>query len=74
MKAIPITEPGGTLVEGYAYFKDMARGRLSGDLDGFLKLVAIRISPDDHGRTRHRIVGCQIFGDGANELIQLGII
>lgn len=53
----------------------MARGRLSGDLDGFLKLIAIQISSDQiSGRNRHRIVGCQIFGDGANELIQLGKI
>lgn len=74
MNAVPIDEPGGTLVEGFAYFKDMARGRLSGDLDGFLKLVAVKISPDADGRSRHRIVGVQIFGDGANELIQLGSV
>ena len=74
LNALPIDEPGGTLVEGFAYFKDMARGRLSGDLDGFLKLVAVKASADIDGRSRHRIVGVQIFGEGANELIQLGSV
>lgn len=74
LKALPINEPGGTLVEGFAYFKDMARGRLSGDLDGFLKLVAVKSSPDTEGRSSHRIIGVHIFGDGANELIQLGSV
>jgi len=73
--AVPINEPGGTLVEGVAYFKDMARGRLSGDMDGFLKIVATQIDPDSlNGRHQHRIIGVHIFGEGANELIQLGSI
>ena len=56
------------LVEGIAYFKDMARGRLSGG-EGFLKVVARRES-----RGRHVIIGVHIIGEGANELIQLGSI
>ena len=56
------------LVEGTAYFKDMARGRLSGG-EGFLKVVARRES-----RGRHAIIGVHIIGEGANELIQLGSI
>ena len=58
-----------TIVEGVAYFKDSARGRLSGDLDGFLKVV-VRAE----GASRHRIIGAHILGDGANELIQLASV
>ena len=60
----------GSTVEGYGYFKDMARGRLSGEMDGYLKVVAWR----KHGEKQHTIVGVQILGEGANELIQLGSI
>lgn len=46
-------------VTGYAYFKDIARGRLSGgDTGGFLKLVARADGP-----TRHVVVGVQIMGE-----------
>lgn len=58
----------GDIVEGYGYMKDMARGRLSGDMDGYLKVVARK------ERHKHTIVGVQIMGEGANELIQLGSI
>jgi len=58
-----------SIVEGVAYFKDCARGRLSGDLDGFLKVV-LRAE----GTHRHRIIGAHILGDGANELIQLASV
>lgn len=45
-------------VTGYAYFKDIARGRLSGgDAAGFLKLVARADEP-----SRHVVVGVQIIG------------
>ena len=62
------TEPRERLVEGRAYFKDMARGRLSGDSQGYVKIIA-RI-----GKKRHTIIGVHIIGEGANELIQLGSI
>ena len=43
---------------GYAYFKDIARGRLSGgDAAGFLKLVSRADEP-----TRHVVIGVQIIG------------
>lgn len=58
------------IVSGYAYFKNCARGRLSGDLDGYLKIVA----KYEYKTQQHRIVGCHIFGEGANELIQLGSV
>ncbi|CAM9303321.1 unnamed protein product [Discosporangium mesarthrocarpum] len=60
---------GGSIVVGYAYFKDLARGRLSGDPDGFLKVVSRCDGP-----YHHTVIGVQIFGEGANELIQLGSI
>jgi NAD(P) transhydrogenase len=66
--------PPEDCVEGYAYFKDMARGRLSGDLDGFLKVVTRRVRGVTRPPTSHRILGVFIFGEGANELIQLGSV
>lgn len=56
------------LIEGRGYFKDMARGRLSGDSQGYVKIVA-RVEAK-----RHTIIGVHIIGEGANELIQLGSI
>jgi NAD(P) transhydrogenase len=61
-------EPRDKLVEGRAYFKDMARGRLSGDSQGYVKIIA------KIGAKRHTIIGVHIIGEGANELIQLGSI
>lgn len=72
-------------VEGYGYFKDMARGRLSGDMDGFLKVVidsesvvssssGIGVGSHVSKVHGHKIVGVFIFGEGANELIQLGSV
>ena len=55
-------------IEGRAYFKDMARGRLSGDSQGYVKIIA-RL-----GKKNHTIIGVHIIGEGANELIQLGSI
>jgi hypothetical protein len=46
------------IIEGFAYFKDMARGRLSGDLDGFLKVVAMFDGPE-----QHTIIGVHIMGE-----------
>ena len=56
------------IVEGRAFFKDMARGCLSGDSQGYVKIIA-RMDAK-----RHTIVGVHIIGEGANELIQLGSI
>jgi len=63
----------GGIVYGYAYFKDLARGRLSGDLNGFLKIIArAEGGGREGGKVRHTIIGVHVVGDGANELIQLG--
>jgi NAD(P) transhydrogenase len=57
------------IFQGYAYFKDTARGRLSGTADGYLKIVSKQTSSSSHV-----IVGVHIFGEGANELIQMGAL
>jgi NAD(P) transhydrogenase len=48
---------------GRAEFGELARGQISGDTEGLLKLYA---EPKEG-----RIVGAQIIGDGATELIHL---
>ena len=60
---------GKTPFVGFAYYKDIARGRLSGETGGYLKIVALR-----HAHGVHRIMGVQIMGEGANELIQMGCV
>jgi NAD(P) transhydrogenase len=54
---------GGALV-GRARFEEIARGQINGCQRGLLKLVA-----DPGGR---RVVGVQIAGDGATELVHIG--
>jgi len=57
-------EKHGAVTVGRARFDEVARGLISGVEDGLLKLVA-----DPEGR---RLLGVQIAGDGATELIHLG--
>ncbi len=54
----------GAAVVGRARFDELARGQISAIEDGLLKLVT-----DAEGR---RIVGVQIVGEGATELIHVG--
>jgi NAD(P) transhydrogenase len=54
---------GGVLV-GRAQFDELARGQIAGITDGLLKLVA-----DAQGQ---RLLGVQIIGEGATELIHVG--
>jgi len=56
---------GGALV-GRARFEEIARGQINGCQRGLLKLIA-----DPGGR---RVVGVQIAGDGATELVHIGQI
>ena len=49
---------------GRARFEEIARGQINGCQRGLLKLVA-----DPGGR---RVVGVQIAGDGATELVHIG--
>ena len=60
----------GYIITGTAYYKDLARGRLSGDLAGFLMCVAEYLPSSDE----HKIIGFHVIGNGANELIQLGSV
>jgi NAD(P) transhydrogenase len=54
----------GGVVVGRARFEEIARGQINGCQRGLLKLIA-----DPGGR---RVVGVQIAGDGATELVHIG--
>ena len=63
----------GRVVVGRAFYRDSARGRLSGDGDdGFLRLVAVWQPGAGARPGAHVLVGVSIIGAGANELVQLG--
>jgi len=49
---------------GRALFREMARGHISGDLHGLLKVI--------FHRETHRLLGVHIIGPGATELIHIG--
>ena len=54
----------GRVVIGRSPFAEVARGKIAGVEDGLLKIVA-----DEHGE---RVLGVQIVGEGATELIHMG--
>lgn len=49
---------------GRAFFREMARGHISGDLHGLLKVI--------FHRETHTLLGVHIIGPGATELIHIG--
>jgi NAD(P) transhydrogenase len=55
---------GASIIVGRAAFDEVARGQISGVHDGLLKLIA-----DGRGE---RLLGVQIVGEGATELIHVG--
>ncbi|MCB9885595.1 MAG: Si-specific NAD(P)(+) transhydrogenase [Planctomycetes bacterium] len=57
------TERHGSCLVGRAQFRELARGQISSSAEGMLKLVV------ENGSLR--ILGCQIVGEGATELIHL---
>ena len=57
-------ERHGEILVGRAAFKEIARGHISNSQEGFLKMVS-----DARGE---RVLGVQIIGEGATELIHLG--
>lgn len=57
------TQAGREVVVGRAKFQELARGQISGTQGGMLKLVCEAGS--------HRVLGCQIIGEGATELVHL---
>ena len=68
MSCIGITEEEarkrhGSALVGRARFAELARGQISGDVEGLLKLVAEPATG--------RVLGAQIIGEGATELIHL---
>ena len=56
-------ERHGDCLVGRARFAELARGQIAGSADGLLKLVVERGSL--------RVLGCQIVGEGATELVHL---
>ncbi|MCA9728256.1 MAG: FAD-dependent oxidoreductase, partial [Candidatus Eisenbacteria bacterium] len=69
MAAVGLTEEQarakhGQVLVGHARFEELARGQISGDTDGFLKLVA-----DAAGE---QILGVHVVGEGATELVHVG--
>jgi NAD(P) transhydrogenase len=69
MAAVGLTEEQarlqhGEVLVGRARFEELARGQISGDTDGFLKLVA--------DATGKRILGVHVIGEGATELVHVG--
>jgi NAD(P) transhydrogenase len=68
MSCIGITEAEarkrhGSALVGRARFSELARGQISGDVEGQLKLVAEPATG--------KVLGAQIIGEGATELIHL---
>lgn len=57
-------EKYGEVIIGVAYFEEIARGQISGQHDGMLKIVC-----DAKGM---KILGVMIVGEGATELIHIG--
>lgn len=59
-----LTAAGVPYATGKALFREMARGHISGDLHGFLKVIL--------HRETHELLGVHIIGPGATELIHIG--
>jgi NAD(P) transhydrogenase len=58
-------EKGRPYCVGRAYYADNARGQISGDLEGEIKLV---FAPEDQ-----QILGVHVIGENASELIHIGM-
>ncbi|UVT17188.1 MAG: Si-specific NAD(P)(+) transhydrogenase [Nitrospira sp.] len=59
-----LTIAGIPHASGRAFFREMARGHISGELHGLLKVV--------FHRDTHKLLGVHIIGQGATELIHIG--
>jgi NAD(P) transhydrogenase len=59
-----LTDAAVPYVCGIARWRELARGLMTGDEDGMLKLV---VSPDDR-----RILGVHVIGSGATDLVHIG--
>jgi len=56
----------GSAIVGKAHFDEIARGQISGNTDGMLKLIC-----DPEGK---KIVGIMVVGEGATELVHVGMM
>ncbi len=59
-----LTREGVPYEIGRAFYKEIARGQIVGDLDGLLKLI--------FNRNTLELLGVHIIGDGATELVHIG--
>jgi len=59
-----LTKEGVPYEIGRAFYKEIARGQIVGDLEGLLKLI--------FHRTTLKLLGVHIIGDGATELVHIG--
>jgi len=59
-----LTKDGVPYEVGRAFYKEIARGQIVGDLDGLLKLIFHRDTLE--------LLGVHIIGDGATELVHIG--
>jgi NAD(P) transhydrogenase len=59
-----LTKEGVPYEVGRAFYKEIARGQIVGDLEGLLKLI--------FHRTTLKLLGVHIIGDGATELVHIG--
>jgi NAD(P) transhydrogenase len=59
-----LTEAAVPYIPGIARWSEMARGLMTGDEDGMLKLL---VSPDDG-----RLLGVHVLGTGATDLVHIG--
>ncbi len=59
-----LTKEGIPYEVGRAFYKEIARGQIVGDLEGLLKLI--------FHRTTLVLLGVHILGDGATELVHIG--
>jgi NAD(P) transhydrogenase len=59
-----LTDAAVPYVPGIARWRELARGLMSGDEDGMLKLL---VSPDDR-----RLLGVHVIGTGATDLVHIG--
>lgn len=59
-----LTEEGVPYEVGRAFYREIARGQILGDLDGLLKLI--------FHRDTLQLLGVHIIGEGATELVHIG--
>ncbi len=59
-----LTKEGVPYEIGRAFYKEIARGQIVGDLEGLLKLIFHRSTTE--------LLGVHIIGDGATELVHIG--